>query len=251
VHRCGSSLGIGIIAAVLFLSLFSHLHASEKLMPITLINNSSDFMLYDPFAFIYSQSFYLDDQETKKVGPLACNLRNYLKPVPEAWSTIQTYRTLRITALSSFLSGLAIMGTGFYLSFKDNAESRLHPLAVVGFGLSVSAAIPNAISKFLVSSAVEKYNKAIKKGKEQTSTYIPKTPAATLTIDLPTPGKYAVYLYSQNGQWVKSLHQDGPGMREVSLKDLSADAYLLECVGRSGKTARQIMVGAGGQAEQA
>jgi xylan 1,4-beta-xylosidase len=66
-----------------------------------------------------------------------------------------------------------------------------------------------------------------------------------LSIDLRTPGRYAVTLYSQNGRRVKSLHQDGPAMREVSLEDLSAGAYLLECVGRSGKTTRQIMVGAG------
>jgi xylan 1,4-beta-xylosidase len=66
-----------------------------------------------------------------------------------------------------------------------------------------------------------------------------------LTIDLPTPGRYSIALYSQNGRRVKSLHQDGPAMREVSLADLSAGAYLLECIGRSGKNTRQIMVGAG------
>ena len=66
-----------------------------------------------------------------------------------------------------------------------------------------------------------------------------------LTIDIPVSGRYAVALYSQNGQRVKSLYQDGPGKKEVSLKGLSAGAYILECVGRTGITTRQIMVGTG------
>ncbi|MBN1129399.1 MAG: hypothetical protein JXA71_10450, partial [Chitinispirillaceae bacterium] len=146
-----------------YLVFFSAVYARELPSPITLVNNSSEFELYNPFALIYSQSFYLgNDPITQKVGPFACNIRNHLQPVPEAWSMVKTYRSLRIMALSLLLSGLGITGTGLYLSFNDNETGEPHPLFFIGLGFSVSASIPGEISKFLISIAVEKYNRAIK-----------------------------------------------------------------------------------------
>jgi hypothetical protein len=149
--------------AIYCLVIFSVVQSKERLLPITLVNNSPEINLYNPFAFIYSQSFYIGDNPIdEKVGPFACNIRKYLKPVPEAWSTVQTYRALRITAWSSLLGGIALMGTGIYLSINDNRKDAPHPLFFFGFGLLFTSSIPNEISKFFISSAVEKYNKAIK-----------------------------------------------------------------------------------------
>jgi hypothetical protein len=97
-----------------------------------------------------------------KVGPFACTLGKYLKPVPEAWSLVKTYRVLRITTLSLVVGGLALMSSGIYLSIKQDAQN---PLLVPGIGLTLSSALPNEISKFLISKAVEKYNQVIKKRK--------------------------------------------------------------------------------------
>jgi hypothetical protein len=69
--------------------------------------------------------------------------------------------------------------------------------------------------------------------------------AGTLTVDAGITGRYEIALYSVKGQRVKTMYAHGPGTTAISLHSLPAGAYLLECAGQSGKTAREIMIGSG------
>jgi xylan 1,4-beta-xylosidase len=64
-------------------------------------------------------------------------------------------------------------------------------------------------------------------------------------LDVGIAGKYDISLYSVNGQHVKTVHAYGPGAEAISLRNLSAGTYLLECTGQFGRIAQKIMVGNG------
>jgi xylan 1,4-beta-xylosidase len=66
-----------------------------------------------------------------------------------------------------------------------------------------------------------------------------------VTVDLLVPGAYSVKLYSAGGRRVSAADVQGPGLYELPLRKVPAGAYLLECVGKNGRYAQQVMVGKG------
>lgn len=58
-------------------------------------------------------------------------------------------------------------------------------------------------------------------------------------------GRYAVALYSVNGQMVKTIRLEGSGTAAIPLHNLTAGVYVLKYTGESQNITRQIVVGSG------
>ena len=65
-----------------------------------------------------------------------------------------------------------------------------------------------------------------------------------LTFTLPA-APYRIVLFSSSGRLVKSMYAQQGGTKQISLRDLSPGLYMIECLGKSQRLLKSIIVGAG------
>jgi hypothetical protein len=121
---------------------------------------------YGP-TVINKHFFYFEGiKETKRVTYFAGNLAPYLKPVPEAYKTIQTYQFCRIATPLLIVAGLGtIIGSVVSMTNHQtkNDFGEYNPPdftgVFIGGGIALASWIPYLASKGMVERAVNIYNK--------------------------------------------------------------------------------------------
>jgi hypothetical protein len=111
--------------------------------------------------------FYSFDKrlEGKRISYLANNLAQDLKPVPKAYSLINTYKFFRIATPLLMVGGATTLigGLSYSLSHKTKNLDGTYKSpdftgAFIGIGILLGSWIPNVISQVILEKAVEKYN---------------------------------------------------------------------------------------------
>ncbi|MDG5814310.1 hypothetical protein QA601_04420 [Chitinispirillales bacterium ANBcel5] len=117
---------------------------------------------------IINRHYYcIGDTRNKRVNYFATNLAEELKPVPEAYSTLQTYKTNRILELSLGVTGLAVGITGLAIELNapkdENGDIPLpnFTVPIIGLGIALTSWIPRIIYRGKVEESVSIYNSAI------------------------------------------------------------------------------------------
>jgi hypothetical protein len=129
------------------------------------MNANGTFTPYGPMSF-KKQFMYIEGHEKDtRLDYLASNLAPYLKPVPEAYKTINVYRVCRIANPLLVVAGLATtIGSAAYAADhtekNEQGQSTMPDLTgvFIGVGISLTSWIPFLMSRGKVEKAVELYN---------------------------------------------------------------------------------------------
>jgi hypothetical protein len=113
------------------------------------------------------KNYYSFDKslEGKRITYLASNLAQDLKPVPKAYSLINTYKVFRIATPLLMIGGATTLIGGLSYSFSHKTKnsdgtykSPDFTSTFIGIGILLGSWIPNVVSQVILEKAVEKYN---------------------------------------------------------------------------------------------
>ena len=143
------------------------------------------------------------------------------QPNSSQWTTLANAAQLQHY---DSVSTVAITGGSFSKTFLQNYYS-------VGL-IQITNTVPNKISD-------PKNSQAIAPIMEMKASIVGKNVA----VSLPNFGRYEINLYSTNGRKEVGLHAAGPFNGSITLGQVPAGTYLLECSGPAQKLVRTVMIG--------